>query len=325
MYSTFSSFSNLGLLLFFKNKRQTERLLDELEKVLVSKGFTLPDRIAKRIFFYTSQSTITNHWFSLLRGYKPLEAEKKNALYLGAFTPIADDLMDSSNMEFELLLENPPADSAEGVLFSYLWDKLKPLRESNPTYQEYFQKAQISQNESLKQLSEKKLSREELISIMENKGGYSTLLYRSLLLNDLVDNEESAIFKLGAILQFINDLFDLYKDSNNKVQTLVTNYPDFNQLEVEFNGMISELRELYKSIPYSKTAVKQSYRSIFTVISRGQVALNQFKSLQKKEQLLNVEDFTRKPLIVDMEKPKNIYQSILETHRQGNLWKEHRN
>lgn len=315
MIKSLRSFLSLGYQLFYVNKKRTENLYRELEEVLEDKGFELSKPLKKRIFLYTSQSAITNYWFSILRGYPPTEREVENGLYLGAFTPVTDDLMDTTHKTFEGLLSNQNIDSEEAVLFSYLWKKLKKHREASPRFMEYIRKTQIAQDHSLKQLKEAEISDDELKAICFNKGGYSTLLYRSILENEISEAEEAAIFSLGAGLQMLNDIFDLYKDVQNNTQTLITNHPDFRNIESEFTQLTERFTQQYFSTSFPAKSIKKSHRAIWVVFSRGIVALDQFKGLQGENKFLEVEKFSRSPLIVDMEKPRNLYKSLWYTQK----------
>ncbi len=317
MIQTLVSFLTLGRELFIENKKNTNQLYTELEEVLAQKQFSLPASIKKRIFFYTSQSAITNYWFGILRGKRANAEEVKNGLYLGAFTPIADDLMDNSQKTFDQLLEEQNKNSAEAVLFTYLWQKLKPLRDSNQTFVKYFEKAQSAQDESIKQVGDLRLTDAELSQISFSKGGYSTLLYRSILENPLTEEEESAIYTLGSTLQLTNDIFDVYKDYQNGAQTVCTQVADFSKIRRLFDELTHRFHQQYFQIPAKRKNIAKSYRSIWTVLSRAVVALEQYQKLQGENAVLAIEKFDRKSLIVDMEKPVNIWKSIRITQKMG--------
>jgi hypothetical protein len=174
MLRVFWVFCQLGWEILYKNRRSTRRLYRELDALLKPYGFALNAEHHKRIFFYTAQSAITNHWFSLLRGKPPTPQERSHAIYLGAFTPIADDLMDSTGQTFEQLVRAKKNDTADAILFAYLLEKLQPLIHESPLFATYFKKAHEAQNRSLKQLSETRLTTEELKQISFDKGGYYT-------------------------------------------------------------------------------------------------------------------------------------------------------
>ena len=165
MVRVFWVFCQLGWEILFINRRATNALYRELESIIGPAGYSLNESHKKRIFFYTAQSVITNFWFSVLRGMRPSKQERQDALYLGAFTPIADDLMDSTGQTFEQLQKDDKKHSADALLFDYLLNKLQPIITSSNHFSSYFDKAHQAQNESLKQLRQEELSIEELRQI----------------------------------------------------------------------------------------------------------------------------------------------------------------
>jgi hypothetical protein len=313
MLRVFWVFCQLGWEILYKNRRSTRRLYRELDALLKPYGFALNAEHHKRIFFYTAQSAITNHWFSLLRGKPPTPQERSHAIYLGAFTPIADDLMDSTGQTFEQLVRAKKNDTADAILFAYLLEKLQPLIHESPLFATYFKKAHEAQNRSLKQLGKEKLGIEELKQISFDKGGYYTTLYRMVLQNPPKKGEEAAIYTLGAILQVLNDLFDIYKDHHNGVQTLVTNTADIPFIAKELKALESTFMAQYQALDYPATAKRKSLTAIMAIVTRGHVAIEHYLKLQGKAKKLDAAKYDRKPLIVDMEKPGNIWRNLRMT------------
>ena len=311
MLRTFVAFVKLAQVILISNKLKTNKLFSELNQELSKFGFELSEAQRKRIFFYTAQSAITNHWFSQLRGFKPTASEAKNAIYLGAFTPIADDLMDGQNITFEALLAQKKTDTSDAVLFAYLYDKLQASFIGNPQFESYFVKAHEAQNESLKQLCKTKLTTDQLKLISYNKGGFYTLLYRMVLSNKPVPNEEEAIYTLGAIMQLLNDLFDMHKDYHNKSQTLVTSTADLAFVKSQLEELEHKFISLYRNLDYPKSHIRNSLSSIMAIVTRGHVALIYYQKLQGTKEKLPIENYERKDLIVDMEKPKNIWRNLI--------------
>lgn len=316
MTEVFFRFCRLGWDILGPNKRRTLQLYKELNTLLSPKGFALTEDHKKRIFFYTAQSAITNHWFGLLRGHSANQQEIQDAIYLGAFTPIADDLMDQNNLSFESLLEARLPESADTLLFDYLLKKLDSLRKANPHFESYFIKAHLAQNESLKQLGKEPLSEEELESISFNKGGLYTLLYRHVLKNQPVAGEDDSIFTLGSILQLLNDLFDLHKDYHNGVQTLINYNPNIHAIEKRLEALNEKFLNQYTNLDYPKTNIRKSILSIWAITTRGDVAIEQYGKIQGSANQINISEYERKPLIVDMEKIGNVLKNLKATAKR---------
>jgi len=313
MLTALNAFFGLAWAILVVNQKNTKKLFKTLNQHLAPFGFSLSAQHKKRIAFYTAQSAITNHWFSLLRGEKPSAQEITNAIFLGAFTPIADDLMDGQNITFEELLERNNTESADAVLFTFLYKKLAPLLQENLLFKSYFEKAHLAQNHSLKQLQKAPISTEELKQISFNKGGFYTTLYRMVLQNKPLPGEEEAIYTLGAILQLLNDLFDIHKDFHNGVQTLATNTRDIHFMRAELTGLEQKFISQYIALAYPEKAKRASLASVMAIVTRGHVALDYYQNLQGNAAHLNVATYLRKTLIVDMEKPGNIWKNLLAT------------
>lgn len=314
MLPTVSAFFRLAWVILKINRQNTTKLFAELNHELAKNGFALSETHRKRIAFYTAQSAITNHWFCLLRDAKPNATEVQNALYLGAFTPIADDLMDAQNLTFESLLAQKSA-TPDGVLFAFLYQKLQPQLLQNQLFKTYFEKAHAAQNQSLKQLQKEPLTIEELKKISFDKGGFYTTLYRMVLQNKPVAGEEAAIYTLGAIMQLLNDLFDIHKDYHNGVQTLATNTRNIHFMQAELAALESKFLAQYLALDYPQNAKKKSLAAIFAIVTRGHVALQFYQNLQGKNAQLEIANRPRKSLIVDMEKPVNVWKNLVATNR----------
>ena len=78
-----------------------------------------------------------------------------------------------------------------------------------------------AQLESKKQTQDL-ISEKEIQSITFYKGGTSLLFYRTAFLPVPSVEEEKLIYNLGSLMQLANDIFDVYKDRENKIKTLVT-------------------------------------------------------------------------------------------------------
>lgn len=316
---TIVNFIKIGWLVRFENPRSTKGLLKELQTHVQSHGFSLSQKHVKRITYYTLQSSITNNWFSLLRGYKPSKTELKNALYMGAFTPVMDDLMDNSGKSFESLIQSQEGNTVEFVLFKYLYGKLEVLIQSNPDFGSYFHRAHEAQNESLKQLQVSELSVDELVKITCDKGGYYTTLYRTVLQNELKEGEADAIYLLGSLMQIFNDLFDTYKDNQAGLQTLITAHRDVKMVNNLVVDLIKEFKGRYAKLDYSKKDIRKSYLAIRNILGMGLVGVNQYLALQGTSAKLDIESFERKQLIVDLDIWPGIKSTVLEIHKLGAL------
>jgi hypothetical protein len=297
---------------YWQSRRYTYRLFEELDKLHEVKNFKLSEGQKNRILFYTAQCFITASWTCALRGKPLTREEKQNVVYLGAITPILDDLTDTLKLNsseiLDLLRSSKNADNYEVLIARYLYNKLQ--RFHNEPFNKVFEKALVSQDASIQQLEEKKLDETELKKIAQEKGGMFVLLYRVILSPKLNPNEKEALFTLGYALQQINDMFDIYKDHVNKQQTSFTNSEDIKMNWQEYQSTLSQLIAQFNSLGYNKKNIEKCLTEISTITSRGMLCLNQLMALQKGQNQFNIERFTREQLICDMEKPKNIFKSM---------------
>ncbi len=297
-------------------KKVLTGLVKELNHQIENAGFgPLSSKTEKRIYGYLIQSTFTNEWFSLLRG-KPLTLIEKNAaLYIGALTPLVDDLMDekhySENVFFQMESGNLVPSTSEEFAVVYCYRRLLDIVKNQAFFKESTIQVARAQQESHKQ--NQALSFDELERITRLKGGWATLYYRSILEHPVSVEEKECILDLGEILQLVNDAFDVYKDFHKKTYTLpllMKNPYLFKQLlEDKTQAFITQ----YQNLNYGSRGIKQSLLAILLVVSRGEVCLNQHIHVfrQKGTPSFQVDDYTRKELVCDMEMPQNFLKSIL--------------
>jgi hypothetical protein len=115
---------------------------------------------ARKTGFFSIQHNvfITASWTCALRGKPLTREEKQNVVYLGAITPILDDLTDTLKLNsseiLDLLRSSKNADNYEVLIARYLYNKLQ--RFHNEPFNKVFEKALVSQDASIQQLEEKK-------------------------------------------------------------------------------------------------------------------------------------------------------------------------
>lgn len=275
---------------------------------------SLSRELKQRILSYTRQSYITASWICALRGKDLTRKERKAIIYIGAITPLLDDLTDSSKLtskEILRLLKNRSNDNRNEItaVARYLYTKLITSRNEN--FNKVFKTALVAQDASLRQMEGRKLSDKELKTISRDKGSSFVLLFRTILETPINDAERNALITLGYILQQINDMFDIYKDHINGQQTLFTNTSDINENYLDYQLNLKRLVSQFYKLDFKKDKIKKCLTEISTVTSRGFVCLDQLKMLQGNSHEFNSEKYTRKQLICNMEKIGNIRRSFL--------------
>ena len=307
------AFIKTGYGLYFVNRFRYQRLLSELNAYLQPSGLLLDDQLKKRIWNYTLQSAATNTWFAELRGYKASKMEINAGIYLGAYTPVHDDLVDEHSLDHEAIVqlqEEKNTGNIHYALISFLYKKLKDNIPDIHRFNHYFQLCGEAQTASLQQLNPQSIELPALQKITFDKGGYATLLYRNILQNKLLKGEEDAIYNLGASLQLVNDMFDVYKDHQNHVQTLPSSLPDLNLIATIFKEKVQSTITSFSQLSYPTNQKENMLWLLKIMLSRGFVCLEQLQSLPGALNSFSPGNYTRQQLICDMEKPKNIGRSL---------------
>lgn len=249
--------------------------------------------------------------FAVLRGTKLSEKERIAITCLGCMTTLFDDLFDETNYSDRFirnLLENPVKDSTNSPQLTILVE-LYYLFLSNTCHQTNAKALMLkvfdSQVASRLQ-TDKTLTLTELETITYNKGGFTMQLYRTAFETEMTENEQQLFYRLGAIGQLENDIFDAYKDYHSGINTLATNANDVCQVETIYRNLHTKIWKSIDILSF-KSIDKENFKRICSlIIARGYVAIHQLKKVSNKTYgILKLWDYARKDLICDMEKPLN--------------------
>lgn len=175
-----------------------------------------------------------------------------------------------------------------------------------------------AQFESLQQF-DAGISCEELIRIMEKKGGNAVLLCRFYL--DLPWNEDEAAcwYLIGEIIQLTNDLFDIYKDLNDGVYTAANKCLSADEMRDFVLAKIESLKSKLSQLPISKRKTRRLNLSLAGIYAFPLIAVENLKRLEVKYDGLHFKKMSRKDLIIDMEKPRNIFRWFMYAYRFGKI------
>lgn len=288
-------------------------LVKELNHSLKPYGFRLSESQKQRIKSYLIQSCITNEWFSLLRGYGIAKNEWKASLYIGAITPIVDDLMDNDNYNGQnikaIYKGEAKANTADEHVLYYGYQRLLTCVKNPDYFIEVTDKIADAQDKSRNQ-KQKDISLTELESYTRNKGGLATLFYRSILDNTPSALEQESIMILGESLQWVNDVFGLYEDYHQGIKTPAIAIADFSIYNRLFHQKLEQLKLAIAKLSYPMKNKNNALISMVLVLKRGEVCMLQLRKLQKDKNQLEIEKYERKDLLCDMEKVSNFYKSI---------------
>ncbi len=264
----------------------------------------------RKLRFYSRVATISLACLEELQG-KKAATNRRQAMLLGCgISPILDDLMDEkgySGPEIGQLVQKKQVRGRmeERVVIGLMddLDRVAPEIRRSEIWEEAI-RFQIAGN----QKSGRRLTRRELETATFGKGGNIVLLGMLASTPELVSSDDgrAAFFSLGSTIQFIDDLFDVWKDREDGQQTLVTNCGDVEELRLLFEKMTSETDALLRRLSLEKGRVELFLFEVRCFTSLGRVALRQLLEVQKRNSgLLEVEKHTRQELVTDMEKWRN--------------------
>tara|TARA_R100000935_G_C2819798_1_gene159173 strand:+ start:109 stop:1140 length:1032 start_codon:yes stop_codon:yes gene_type:complete len=263
--------------------------------------------------------------FGRLRGKALSESERLVMTYLGGISGLLDDLFDDPHKEWshlEKFILNPdslrPKNSFEALgLQLYLkgLDKASKPEKLKQKALEVFQ----TEKESISQQG-KEISKEKIKQLTFLKGGNSFLFYRLCMEHPLEAAEEKLIYQAGGLMQMGNDIFDIWEDTQQGIQTLATYSQNIHELTTDFINELNLVVNYAHSTNFPIKNILQFIDFILLGISRVLVCLDQFKELQDSEaSLFQPEKYTRKQLICDMELFRNRKAAIkhyLRLHSQ---------
>ncbi|MBW7847982.1 MAG: hypothetical protein H3C41_07865 [Bacteroidales bacterium] len=297
-----NAFLSSAKLVFLTHPPQHRQFVHNLE----NQHFVIEPAQRKRMVQGTVISAVTNHWFSVLRGKSVNENERFCAFVVGAATPLYDDLLDEAGLSHEAIIraiedEHHPHRN-QIVLFHHLMQQAFDHIYLARDYRRYFELVVRSQKESQRQELPQPLDSNELTRLTAEKGGYATLLFRHILENPLREGEEDAIFALGQLLQYINDIFGLWFDLQKNRQTLITHSSNVSEMRETFYRLFEEMTSLSLSMDYPKRNTLDFLKLVSLVASRALVSLDHYDQLSAGSSTFNTKGFSRQQLVCDMEK-----------------------
>ena len=235
----------------------------------------LSARVLKKVQWYMAQGIWMAHMFEGLLGRTFGENELKRFVYagsLGALSDILIDDMDVAEARLRRIIDDPDgfrADHAVEHLFQQFYKALveavpdaKTLPDAVVTSRrDLFNKILTAQLQSKKQL-DPTLPTERVDAIVRAKGALTICAYRGLLLDDFGALEYQAMYELGGLIQYINDVDDLYKDGRQGLRTFATARDSLEEMALEIDRQKTVAFRLFKALPYDRTR-KENFMFVF--------------------------------------------------------------
>ncbi len=311
----FSILENLGKQKLFIKKN----ILPFLEEAVQSRDGSFDNEDLKKItnYYGLAVPAVLGEAFCALRGKKMSGAERLASTCLGAITGMGDDFFDKERLgeeELKNLLTHPEdatGKTAGEKLSLYFYKTAILNAPDRQLIQRSLFRVFVAQVESRRQ-KKNNLTPEEIKNITLNKGGVSLLFYRTIFSNQLEEAEEKMLYSLGGLMQLSNDIFDVYKDITDGVNTLMTTANRVNDVRALFSELLKEGYEAAHKTGYERANIKKFLNIIsIGIFSRCFVCLDHLeKSEALSDNVFTPQLYNRKQLICDMDTALNKWRSV---------------
>ncbi|TDW97261.1 class 1 isoprenoid biosynthesis enzyme [Dinghuibacter silviterrae] len=256
--------------------------------------------------------------FTALRGRRTTEAEKERFIYYFVCSSLFDDFTDVLALpEDELLAlsfapERFEPRNFDEAVFRDAHLQLRSFVHERTVYDALTRKLFQAQWDSKKQARTGVLSEDALREITFRKGGLSVLLCSFYLEVTPTPAERDCWYRIGTIIQLTNDLFDIYKDLGDQMDTLPLRMRDVAVFRVFFEDQVVGMFHAVESLEVTERR-KGPFRLAMAGISAfGMIALDQFAELTPP-----FTGYTRQELVIDMEKRQNLAAWLRYTYRMA--------
>ena len=311
----FTTVSNINRQKKFIRKNITPQLTEAQKMV----DGSLDNNDLKKItgYYGLAVPAILGEAFCALRGESMTDKERLASTCQGAMTGLGDDFFDKhrlSEQGVKDFIEKPElftGNTASEKLFLNFY-KTALANAPQPTQmQEQIYKVFYAQLLS-KQQDKPGLSYEVIKDITIRKGAESLLYYRTAFKHPLKNGEQKMLYSLGGLMQLSNDIFDVHKDYQSGVSTLVTTATGIKELRFHYSALLKTgVDAAYKS-GYPKKNVSR-FLSLLNIgiFSRCYVCLDQLQRIEKKSgNVFDLKAYSRRDLICDMDTVGNKLKSL---------------
>lgn len=273
------------------------------------------DKISK--YYGLAVPAVLGESFCALRGEPMTAKERLASTCQGAMTGLGDDFFDKQRLSEQGVkdfIERPEmftGNTASEKLFLHFYKTALANAPQPAQMQQQIFKVFHAQLLS-KQQDVPGLSYEVMKDITIRKGAESLLYYRTAFDNPLKNGEEKMLYCLGGLMQLSNDIFDVYKDREAGVNTLVTTATNTRSLRNYYGAVLKMGTQAALRSGYPKANVEKFIRLLsIGIFSRCYVCLDQLEKNEKKTNgVFNVNAYSRKELICDMDTAANKLSSL---------------
>ncbi|WP_299455440.1 hypothetical protein [uncultured Microscilla sp.] len=221
---------------------------------------SITPRMHKKMQWYMVETLWMSEQFAQLHQTKLDHATQQASAFSGALLGISDILID----------DLPEGSLAHTQNFLYAPDQHTPQTPLEKLYLAYFQAfesclsadnrvqtkeyywASLEAQVASRRQFEPDLPSEDLIQILKDKCGYTTLLCRAVLPLPIDASEHTMMYELGALVQFINDINDLHKDSTQGIKNFANQFDTTIAMKKALLEQTTKAFGLFQNIGYKR-------------------------------------------------------------------------
>ncbi|MCU0375234.1 MAG: hypothetical protein MUF24_07995 [Chitinophagaceae bacterium] len=307
----------------YRQLRRQRRFMQEhlnplLQQARLTNDGSLGTEDFKKIENYYSLAVpaVLGEAWAALRGRPLAPNERYAATMLATTTGLYDDYFENKTLSDDYIenLYRYPAQytgqNSNEKLANYCWREALEKGASAEALTHYAHLVHTAQIASRRQLLPD-TSLAEIESTTFDKGGYSVLIYLSVLQAPMDALDTEMLYQAGALLQLENDLFDVYKDQRDGIRTLATMAADIAPLRALYLQRWLLVKQAIAHTSHPAAGKARFRRILSAIVARGFVCLDMLATRQHQNGgVFNPAVFTRKQLICDMEKPQNLLKTL---------------
>jgi len=302
-----------------KSAQETVTIMKDLEQK--HQGKFDPSAIKKAARFQGVQQVFINDAFTQLVDRNSNSFESiSNKLYF-TLTGLYDDIIDQQLIDektLNQLFEDPTLTQTDlfetKVLVDVHLNLLNRVKNISD-YKSILTNVHQAQKDSLQQINTQ-IDKNALLDITLRKGGYSLLMCKQYI--DLPNSNalDQCWYHLGGVIQITNDLFDIYKDLQEGIQTIPNTTKSLNDIEIVYNQLVHNFIQSLHQLPFEKSKIEILKIKLSPIPAFGYIAIQNLSKIQGQQNTLpDLNKIPRKDLIIDMEKTVNRIKLIQEAYK----------
>ncbi len=299
--------------------RQKKYIRKKVSPLLAENDGSLDENDREKItrYYGLAVPAVLGEAFCTLRGEPMTDKERLASTCQGAMTGLGDDFFDKQRLSEQGVkdfIEKPEmftGNSTSEKLFLHFYKTALANAKQPAQMQQQIFKVFHAQLLS-KQQDNPGLSYEVIKDISIRKGAESLLYYRTAFDHPLQNGEEKMLYCLGGLMQVSNDIFDVYKDREAGVNTLVTTATHIGNLRNYYGAVLKLGKDAALRSGYPKANVQKFIGMLsIGIFSRCFVCLDQLGKNEKKTNgIFEVNAYNRAALICDMDTVVNQLRSL---------------